>query len=257
MMRKLGTIIVAALVVALLPVAAGAITNGEVDAGDEYSFVGMLAFYDEGGDYLWRCTGTLVSETVMVTASHCTEETNSARAYFDVEVTASYPDGVGGTTGQTYLHPDYNPRTLANDVGVVVLDEAAPVGGPYPTLPGEWMLSTLKRTRDIHDDVFVAAGYGGQNSWPPSTLEFDLFRRVARSPYQGLTQNNLHLNQNPEATGAGGTCFGDSGGPRFWENTDTLVAVTSWGDAICRANDMAQRLDIPSARDWVLSFLGD
>lgn len=40
------------------------------------------------------------------------------------------------------------------------------------------------------------------------------------SPSGGLTQNNLHLQQNHNATGQGGTCFGDSGGPHFWKDTD-------------------------------------
>jgi hypothetical protein len=37
------------------------------------------------------------------------------------------------------------------------------------------------------------------------------------------------------------------------EGTLVIVSVTSWGDAICRSNDMTQRLDIPS----VLAFLAD
>ncbi len=83
---------------------------------------------------------------------------------------------------------------------------------------------------------------------------FDLTRRFAGSPYGGLTQNNLHLQANPNATGAGGTCFGDSGGPQFWEGTLVIVSITSWGDAICRSNDMTQRLDIPSVLEFLAGF---
>ena len=85
-MRKWSVIVVSLLLFALLPATASAITNGEEDTEDHYDFVGMLAFYDSAGDYMWRCSGTLVSPTVVVTASHCTDGTYTARAYFEFEV---------------------------------------------------------------------------------------------------------------------------------------------------------------------------
>jgi hypothetical protein len=33
-----------------------------------------------------------------------------------------------------------------------------------------------------------------------------------------------------------------------------IVSVTSWGDAICRANDMTQRIDLASVLDWLAEF---
>jgi secreted trypsin-like serine protease len=76
----------------------------------------------------------------------------------------------------------------------------------------------------------------------------------ATFPYQGLKKNNLHLFQNPVPDRAGGTCFGDSGGPHFWNDTLILVSVTSWGDANCRSNDQTQRTDIASVLDWLEGF---
>ncbi len=255
-MRIRAALLGSLLLMGAVPSAAGAITNGEEDTGDRYPFVGMLAFYDGAGSYLHRCSGTLLSDTVVVTASHCTEGTSSARAYFEIEVTDDFRNApAGGSVGTPITHPGYHPATLANDVAVVVLDGPAGVGGPFPVLPAVGMLGDLKRAHEIQDDSFVAVGYGGVPSFPPPIIEFDLVRRFASSPYQGLTRNNLHLNQNPNPSGAGGTCFGDSGGPRFWEDTLTIVAVTSWGDAVCRANDMTQRLDIKSAHDFVSPFL--
>lgn len=61
-----------------------------------------------------------------------------------------------------------------------------------------------------------------------------------------------------DATGEGGSCLGDSGSPRFFEQvpeerSNLVVALSSGGDAVCRAHNFNQRLDIPSVR----SFLGD
>jgi secreted trypsin-like serine protease len=51
-----------------------------------------------------------------------------------------------------------------------------------------------------------------------------------------------------------GTCFGDSGGPHFWQDTRIIVAVTSWGDANCRSNNMTQRLDIQPVLEFPAEF---
>jgi secreted trypsin-like serine protease len=254
-MRKLRVAVIAVLLTTLVPVSASAITNGEIDSGDEYSFVGLLAFYDSEGEYSHRCSGTLITDTVVVTAGHCTDGMATARALFGLEITDDFREGMGGTTGIPHTHPNYNPRTIALDVGVVVLDSPAPVAGPYPTLPDAGFLTDLKRSGEIRGDSFVAAGYGGVTKFPPSVIEFDLIRRFATSFYRGLTHNNLHLIQNPNVNDAGGTCFGDSGGPHFWEDTLIMVAVTSWGDAVCRSNDMTQRLDLATALDFISEFL--
>lgn len=89
---------------------------------------------------------------------------------------------------------------------------------------------------------------------PPPVLTFDLLRRFVDSPYGSLNRNNLHLQQNPVPTGDGGTCGGDSGGPHFWEASLILVSVTSWGDAVCRSNDMTQQTDIPTVLDFPAEF---
>ena len=249
-MRKALTAVAVSVLMVVLPTAANAITNGQPD-GNAHPFVGMLAFYDESGTYMHRCTGTLMSESVVLTASHCTDGASSARVYFDSEVTSDYRNGQGGIEGTPFTHPNFNPRTLNNDVAVVELDAVANIPGPYPTLPDQGFLSRLKRQHELQNDTFVAVGYGGVPQSPPPVITFDLIRRRAVSNYGGLTRNNLHLQQNPNPDGAGGTCFGDSGGPHFWKRSLKVVAVTSWGDNICRSNDMTQRLDIASA----LSFL--
>jgi secreted trypsin-like serine protease len=241
------------LCVMLLPAPANAITGGRVDTGNTYPFVGLLAFYDADGEYMHRCTGTLVSSTVVLTAAHCTEGTASAYAYFEIRVPDDFRENPTGLAGTPHTNPAYNPNTLANDVGVVILDDPVNLD-EYPVIASEGFLSELKAAHEIRDDVFVAVGYGGVTGSPPPVITFDLVRRYSESPYGGLTRNNLHLRQNPISTGSGGTCFGDSGGPHFWEDTLIIVSVTSWGDAICRSNDMTQRIDIASVLDFLAEW---
>ena len=252
-MRRLLALLAASLLFVVAPGSAGAITNGQKDVNNKYPFVGLLAFYDEEGEYMHRCTGTLVSPTVVLTAGHCTVGTTTAYAYFSVEVPDDFRENATGVSGTTYTHPD--AVGFNNDVGVVVLDEPVNLS-EYPTLAPEGFLDELKASHDIQDDTFVAVGYGLLDGWPPPNLVDNEDRWYVTSPYQGLTQNTLHLMQNPVPTDQGGTCFGDSGGPHFWEDTLIIVSVTSWGDAICRASDMTQRTDIASVLDWLEEEFG-
>lgn len=112
----------------------------------------------------------------------------------------------------------------------------------------------VPRQSPIPISLRAVLGYGLLDGWPPPNLQDNEDRWYSTSPYRGLTQNNLHLLQNQAATGQGGTCFGDSGGPHFWGDTLTIVSVTSWGDAICRSNDMTQRIDLGSVLEWLAEF---
>jgi secreted trypsin-like serine protease len=60
----------------------------------------------------------------VLTASHCTDGTSIVHAYFSYQVPDDFRTNPTGAVGTPYTHPDYNPLTINNDVGVVKL--AAP-----------------------------------------------------------------------------------------------------------------------------------
>ena len=66
----------------------------------------------------------------------------------------------------------------------------------------------------------------------------------------------MYQAKNP-ATGDGGICWGDSGGPHFLEldEEEILISVTSATDAACRAMDWTYRLDSESARSFLGQFV--
>ena len=61
------------VVLLVAPTSAHAITGGTFDATNKYSNVGIIVFYDAEGRF--RCSATLVTPTVLLTAAHCTEGT--------------------------------------------------------------------------------------------------------------------------------------------------------------------------------------
>jgi hypothetical protein len=104
---------------------------------------------------------------------------------------------------------------------------------------------------------FVNVGYGASASFKegPPSISFDGNRKMSTSPFQALTQALLFLLMNSDATGEGGVCFIDSGGPKFIPGTDLTVAVQSQGDPHCRTLAVAARLDTPQARAFLGQFV--
>jgi hypothetical protein len=268
MKSKKTLMVLAALLIMVLSTAgiAGAITFGKPD-GDAHPYVGLLIFDDEDGP-AWRCTGTLVGPKVVLTASHCTEGAVAARIWFDEKLrdedgkplVPDYPEGGAvAIEGTPYSHPDYwwGPTSNPRDVGVVILEEAVTDVG-LANLPYEGFLDDLREAGDLNQGKekarFTLVGYGGTLDWPPPVISYDLMRRFSVSEHRALLKAWLRMSQN-QATGDGGTCYGDSGGPAFWTDpltgVETLVGITSWGDAVCVASAFNYRVDIPETLDFL------
>lgn len=246
-----------------------AIGNGVPD-GNGHPNVGALIveFEVEPGVFEKTviCSGSLISQDapdptvggVFLTAGHCTDFLPSL-GISDVWVSFEPdvdPIPVTLLHGRYVTHPRFNPSTLFNDLSVVLLDD--PVTGITPAmLPTQGLLDEMKAARSLRGQTFTNVGYGvvpSHTGGPPS-FEFDGVRRVSTSPFGGLTRGWLRLLMNSNATGEGGSCFGDSGSPKFVGSSNVIVAVTSWGDAVCRAHNMNWRLDISSSRDFLDDFV--
>jgi hypothetical protein len=56
-----------------------------------------------------------------------------------------------------------------------------------------------------------------------------------------------------QATGDGGTCYGDSGGPHFLDGV--VVSLTVTGDRWCKSTDKTYRLDSPVSQEFLAPYL--
>ncbi len=82
--------------------------------------------------------------------------------------------------------------------------------------------------------------------------------RIVEVNGSASTAGNLHTLNNPSAVGGrGGTCFGDSGGPVFVNNTNQVIAVVSYGfSGTCHGADYSWRVDTVNSYEFVQPFLG-
>ena len=251
---------------------AAAITDGTLD-GNGHPYVGLMVALDSGNHSLWRCSGTLLSSTVFITAGHCVAAPAAhAELFFDSgpiprgDLPAGQTDCTGHTGypctgdvgGDVHENPGWNPDAFfLDDVGIVTLDSPWVVG-TYGQLPDVGSLDSLHTG---HATGFTSVGYGLQKSYPDAAAfltQADRTRYVAHPWLVQINDNfvgdfSLLLSNNASS---GGTCFGDSGGPNFLGNSNTIAGVTSFGlNQTCAGTGGIYRLDRDVDRDWILGFL--
>jgi hypothetical protein len=263
---------------------AGAITNNyQVD--NVHDFVGLMVALDDEGEFMWRCSGSLLDDQVtFLTAGHCTDDNApdaegpvaSARIYFHQDAGANYDPAteVDPTTGypeyciagdplcvEASIVDDYGFDDFAGfpdtgDVGVVILDAPyTTLSGNYGTLAPVGTLDALFTKRGLKDTTFLASGYGLSYSSPVGAVSFRS-RLMGYGKLTNLRSNNnggFNLQTNGNGKGNGGTCSGDSGGPIFYPaDSNQIVAVTSFGmNSWCRGVDFSYRVDRAEIQDWI------
>jgi len=251
-----------------------------------HPYVGLVVFYDKDGSFIWRCSGTLVSPTRLVTAGHCADTAEgavSARVYFQqdaganfnpntgVDPVTGYPETCAGSTLGTlcatsssihnYGFANFAGFPNTHDVGVVILEQ--PISMPrYGRLPDAGTLETIVG-KGKKNTLFTVSGYG-------LTLRVNVHTKLSNVSFRErlmASSSLIDFNRNQWTDGynlqtqgngnsRGGTCSGDSGGPVFLggSNSDLIVAVTSFGkNELCRGTDFGYRIDRQEVLDWINS----
>jgi secreted trypsin-like serine protease len=285
-MKKIVVSLILVLVLALSTVGiVGAITGNWVK-DYEHPYVGLVAFYDGDGEFIWRCSGSLISPTKFLTAGHCADTEGgavTARVWFqqdagahydpvtEVDPVTGYPDSCAtGTLGTlcatsaklyNYGFADFAGFPNTHDVGLVILDQ--PISMPeYGVLAPKGTLDGLGTARGQKDTVFTVSGYGltyrtnDKDALPNISFRERLMAKSTLVNLNSAQNDGYNLQTQGNGDDRGGTCSGDSGGPVFLGGSDSnvIVAVTSFGlNALCRGTDFGYRVDRQEVLDWINS----
>jgi hypothetical protein len=290
-MRKSITIAVTVLCMFALVVAPAAAITGTFVPDFDHPFVAMVVFYDHNGDFVWRCSGSLINSTTVLTAGHCTDSTYdgipgegaySARIYLQQDAGANYdpaiqedpvtgyPDTCAkgtmgklcmtGSTLYNYGFANFAGFPDTHDVGLVILDRPIKLA-EYGQLPTAGLIDTQVK----NDTIFTVSGYGLSYSANVYSAVPSLSYRVRLEAESTLVNtgsantDGYNLQTQGNGDDRGGTCSGDSGGPVFLGGPDSniIVGVTSFGmNSICRGTDFSYRVDQTAVLDWIASHMG-
>ena len=172
------------------------------------------------------------------------------------------PDYVSGVAIPDSRYDEFSGFPVNYDLGVVQLDSLV-VMGTYGELAPLGSAEDLAGNPPTRNNALVeTVGYGIQSVEPFPMDEASRWKSTSRIVEVNASiarGGNLHTLNNPSAIGGvGGSCFGDSGGPVFVNNTNQLIAVVSFGFSLtCHGADYSWRVDTQPSYDFILPFLSD
>jgi secreted trypsin-like serine protease len=258
MRRRLGSSAIAMGLLLLATQPAAAIVYGQPDSGNSYRNVGVLVVQD-GTDLSQVCSGTLINDTYFLTAAHCILALEAFGGFIPGDPYVSFDQDLDDSPTLIVVtaaapHPRFNRRrSNPFDIGVLTL-ASDPGLTPATVAPVSYLGGFAKRA--LRQETFTAVGYGVTRDSRKQAFQgidfSNLERNHAEQSVNSIQKAWLTLSMN-QATGDGGACYGDSGGPHFHGSGSSMViaSITITGDAVCKATDKTYRLDRP----WVHEFL--
>jgi Trypsin len=280
-LRKLVTLVAALAAAVMITVTPAGAVTGNFTPDNVHNYVVLIAFYDAKGDFVWRCSGSLLNDRTVLTAGHCTDKKGgaaSAIVWASQEGGKLYNPATGaedpntgypneclnsaefpcaeshtlleyGYIGNVFLHGNNK------DVGMVILDTPISLD-EYASIAAPGSVDQLSVGTQI-----TYSGYGVSGE-KPAVVSFR--ERLMATGFIVSTHNtntagfNIQLSTNP-GDGRGGSCFGDSGGPILYDSTDVVLGVNSFViNGQCAGVGFAYRIDQPDVFNWILeNAVGD
>lgn len=203
--------------------------TGEIVGGEKANiedFPYQANFYVGGGP---DCGGTILNKNTIVTAAHCTYQSQAS----DFSIRVGSSDLYGGTVYNVstfYQHPQFVYDTLDYDVSVLKLDSdlvfgsgVQPIGGLTDAEPAAGSQATVSGWGSLHE------GEGDSNDLEYVTVPI-VDRNTCSTDYNGAITSRMIC--AGVKNGGKDSCQGDSGGP-FVAN-GKLVGIVSWGKGCAR-----------------------
>ncbi|MGR5120799.1 S1 family peptidase [Vibrio astriarenae] len=236
------------------------IIDGTPAEDNSWPFIGALVQASLAASQGQICGASYLGGRYVLTAAHCVEGTsaNDIELVFGVNDLDDESQGTRISVNNIYMHEDYEPNQLLNDVAVLELpreltsSEATPV-----TLSQSGRLEELYMSGDV---TLTVAGWGttvpnGGTVLPDSLLQVDVklvSYQECNDVYDNVPSQNFCAGTPTEGQDS---CRGDSGGPIIVKETGEQLGWVSWGDQYCgREGSYGVYADAGYFEGWLSRF---
>ncbi|XP_017071158.1 serine protease 3-like [Drosophila eugracilis] len=232
----------------------GRITNGNMATANQFPYQVGLSFKGSGAS--WWCGGSIISNTWILTAAHCTRGASKVTIYYGSTVRTSAKLKQKVSSSKFVQHASYSAATLSNDISLIQTKSvtfsssinkiALPaIASSYSSYAGQTaIVSGWGKTSDTASSVTSNLQYAELNVITNAVCQQTFGSSVVTSGVICVASTNKKS-----------TCQGDSGGPLALNGK--LIGVTSFVSAYgCERNSPAGFTRVTSYLDWIKTKSG-
>ena len=156
MRRLLAVLMAIASILALTISPSSAITFGREVTNGSTSYPSVVSIWtaeDAEDDARLQCSGTLITNRIVLTAAHCVLPTGLIQVGYGGNTIDS---GQRQSVSAVWKHPGFSEKFLVNDIGLLLLEKPITSITPTPLLSASALSKMVKQK----DSLFEVVGWG-------------------------------------------------------------------------------------------------
>jgi secreted trypsin-like serine protease len=216
----------------------GIINGSSVTDADPISRVAVKVLILHANGQAGGCSGTVISGHSVLTAAHCSAGGNKLQA-------VEFSNGMSFPIRAVKIHPQFasGSNPLSFDFAVVDFNS--------PSSASKRALLSIERTDPTPNSSVAIAGFGITNA---AAVDFGTLRKLsAIISNKDFSSSQIEVNAGPNA----GSCHGDSGGPGYLVQGETVIVWGTDSTNSPRATSECLGFEVygkvSAARQWILS----
>ncbi|XP_020809014.1 serine proteases 1/2 [Drosophila serrata] len=234
----------------------GRITNGKTAAVGQFPYQVGLSLKLSALSSAW-CGGSLIGNSWVLTAAHCTDGVQSVTVYLGATVRTSAEVSHTVAKSDIIIHSGWNSANLRNDISLIKIPSVS-----YTSRIQAVKIPAIANSYSTYvGDTVTASGWGRTSdaaSAVATNLQYAELKVIPNADCQKVYGTSIVTGSQicVETPNKVSTCNGDSGGPLV-TSAKIQIGLTSFGAAAgCEKGYPVAFTRVTSYLDWIKSNTG-